>query len=1032
MGRTLQFNVSDPSLDCNVTAHGTFFGVTNQSTTEIAGNELTAMGTISASLGANTPPDGTVSADVDATYLPLMQLNFTVGEPEDVSVTSLTVTWNGTKVGATVISGIGIVNDTNGDGVIDWDLGETVISATTFIGNTSVLDLSRMADVTKGNTSSILIYVNTSARDIESGDKLAINISNPSTDYSAVGVESGLPINDTSTTAISSNVQTARHSGEIWVDQLPLVTDTIIKNEPNVDVVLLRLNLTAKGERVNVTSMKIKGIGRINETGNVTEVALRTDEEVISDRKDFELDDGYVELTISPELTIGKDASKEIDVIATISTVKLSAGDEIIVGLNNPATDLEAVGHLSRVLIQNTTTTALKNTTTVTGNISVDLGLNNTETGPITARGPVVDHNNTAILQLNFSASYEAINITAINVTWLGSENATNNITVVAYNDTNGTIPNDGKWDANDTKLGEAIFVYGTANVPFVTNLTVPGGNFRNMLLCLNVTRGYNFTIGKELKINVTNYIAVGSTSNKTITPIYGMPKVSNTLTGTGNITVVNGTATPQDQHILAGANTTVPVWQLNMSTNEENATLDSITLTFNGTANVTTDIAKVDLYHDLNASGMWDAGEPLIASNDTFVNRKVILVPTETFSINTTPVKSLLVTVNTTNEFKDNETIAFNITVNTTAPKMETPDVKATGVVSGIVIATNYTVPLSSNTLTGYGSIDVYDTTQPTVAYGGEHTYVEVLKLNFNATRGPIDIMNITLREEGTAKVSAPNRGVKNISVWMDGTAYNTTAVFTVENGTLIINTTTPQLVVDGLKTITIKVNTTKNLTVRETLFFEVNRSLGTGYNATCNESRKTPYSIETGEINNTITVGVPPIPVEQIGLDVDWNLISLWLIPDNTSIDAVTADIQDNLYGVYYYDAYTRTWKAYFPDWGVAGSNLKTMTAGLGYWIKMDAVDTLPVRGYFAPPGPVTPPSYSIYEGWNLIGFHSEREDITARTYFGTQGTHWRSIFKWNNQTDSYTSVKPTTILNQGEGYWLAALKNYTVYPM
>ena len=290
-------------------------------------------------------------------------------------------------------------------------------------------------------------------------------------------------------------------------------------------------------------------------------------------------------------------------------------------------------------------------------------------------------------------------------------------------------------------------------------------------------------------------------------------------------------------------------------------------------------------------------------------------------------------------------------------------------------------------------------------------------------------------LKENGTATISGANRGIQNVSVWFNGVKYNDTEGWPAENGTLVLelNHSGLGLIVNGTTNeVTIKVNTTANIATGQTIRFEFNRTLGTGYNATCNASTRTPYSNETGEINNTITVTKAPAAVSAIGLDEGWNLISLWLIPSSTSIDAVTADIEDNLYGVYYYDAYTGTWKSYFPEYGVSGSNLKTMTAGKGYWINMTAADTLPVSGNFLPSGMNTPPSYPLYEGWNLIGFHSENTSITASTYFGTQGTDWQSIFKWNNQTDSYETVTPSTTLNQGEGYWLAALKNYTVYPM
>jgi hypothetical protein len=1012
--KTLRFNVSDPSLDCNATAQGTTFGVTNQSTSAINGNALAGTGTIAASLGANTPPDGTVSSEVNATFLSLMQLNFTAGDPEDVNVTSLTITWNGTGIsGENATWSIGIANDTDANGEIDWGLGETVINKTTFAGNTSVHDLSTWANVTKGNTSSILIYVNTTAGNLTVGDTLAINISNPSTNYSAKGATSDKAINDTSTTAISSKRLTAYWTGEILIDQLALETDTIIKNETNNNVVLLRFNLTAKNETVNVTSIKIRGMGGINETVNVTGVALRTpaDGNVISDRKDFETDDGYVNLTISPALTVVN--TTEVDVIANITTTSLSAGDNITVGLYRPATDLKAVGYFSGVPIQNTTVTALSNITVVVGNVTVTTEW--TPSSPITAMA----QNDTEILRLNFSAFYESVNITGINVTWIGSPNATaGNITIGARNITNANAP---------VLLVVATFdVNNVSNLSLTpANLTIVNESYGVMSIYLNVTENYVFNLTDKLRINLTNYVAVGTTTNKTLKP-YGVPIESGIWEGTGNLTVID-TGEPPNANIVAGVNYTVPVWQLNMSTNLENATLENITLWFNGSH--LEDIAKVDLYNDTNANATVDANETIIATNLTAISDdgKVILNLTKTIYIYNTTVQSFLVTVNTTSSFKDNHTIGFNITRNSSA------DVRAKGLVSGIVMATNYTVPMNSSILTGKCCIDVYNmsTQPPGPVYANKSvTNVEVLKLNFSAPCCNVDILNITLQENGTAKVKDDPRGVTNISVWYDSKCYNSTAQFATEDGSLVINTTGLKLNCLPTNVVTITVNTTDKLTTGQTLIFKVNRTLGIGYNATCNESQQTPYSDETGEINNTITVTAAPA-ADTISLEAGWNLISLWLIPANTSIEVVTADILDNLdnrSGVWAYDAQTG-WHSYRPG---APPDLTEMTTGWGYWIKMNATDTLPVTGKFLPDPPETPPTYTVYKGWNLIGFHSLNESrVNATDYL--DGVSWKPpMYKYNAVTDQYEWTRGTDAMEQGKGYWVAVTDaEATIYP-
>ena len=1044
IGNTLRFNISNPSLDINATAFDVIFGVTNHTTTEIPGHELPATGTIVASLGANTPQAGFVSAAVNTTFLPLMQLNFTAGAPENVIIHNITVTWNGTtgqnRGGINMTSSVGIVNDTDGDGIIDWEADERILNVTTFDEEGyAVLNLSQVGylNVTKGTNVSVIIFVNTTSENITARDKLAINISNPRDHFNATGTVSNKRIFNPYTDPISSEVQEARDTGKILVDQLPLVRDTIIKNVTHNDVVMLRLNLRAVGEDINLTAMKIRGFEGINETNNVTGVALMTlpDENVISDRVDFTVDDGYVKLTVYPNLTIEAGRTKEVNVIANISTEKLSAGNEIILGLK-PAMDLEAVGVFSGVSIQNTTIEPLKNITTVTGNVSVDFGLNNIREGPITARG-VHDHNHTAILQLNFSAMYEPINITAINVTWLGCDNETANITVVAFNDTAGI--NYGVWDAKDRRLGEKVFEDGFANISFAPNLTVPEGSYKHMLICLNVTDNYNFTVGNRLQISVIDYIAVGTESSKTITPVHGVPRESHNLTGTGNITVID-TNLPKDAYILGG-DKTVPVWQLNMSTNHENATLTSITLTFNGTANPITDISAVNLFHDANSNATVDAGDKWLASNDTFVDNRITLAPIEPFHINITEKKSLLVTVNTTAEFKAGETIAFNITVNTTAPLMQSPDVKATGVDSRIVMATNYTVPMSSNITTGFGSIDLYlGDVQPDDIYVTKTGNVSVMALNFSAIRGKIDIQNITVTWNGTADTN----NIRNISIWKD----DNDGVFEVDDDTLInitafanqktIETFTTEvrrnLTVEGVtNNVFVVVNITRPLKINDTLGFDVNQTLGVGYNATCNATGRVPHSTMQEVITGKISVEeAPPVPPEvwRMELKAGWNLVS---VPKELGEAYDTAGELFNLVTgerIWHWNTTAKEWE---PEIDMRNY---TIRPGYGYWVfKLKDYTVTPEFKRFG--ADEIPPIISIplVKGWNMIGHldtEPENVSVALSTLIIEGYAQYRKLLWWNTTAGAFDicRVCPFGIphanqdfdtLKPFKGYWI-----------
>ena len=1011
LGKTLQFYIDNSSIDCIADGcAGTsayYRMVINETSDKIVGNELTVAGTITATCTGKVS-DGNVSSEVDESFVELMQLNFTASKTEAVNITSINVTWNGTGTPTGKISSIGIFNDTDADG--EWDKGETILNATTFEGNVAFLNLSYNGNnitVPAGGSVYAVIYVNTSAQGINPGDEIKVNISaTPYLNYTAYGTRSNVTITDLQTTAISSATMTARWTGSVSVTGYNL-TDTTWVEGAQTNFPVLALNFSATNETVNITSITLTASGSANESGNVT-VKLVIDSppfgsyenEQILASADFTADDGTVTLEPSPEIQVIAGNFTRVLVVADI-TDKVQAGENITISLKNPSTDYVAIGYYSGTRIQDSSTTAISNTTWATGNITVSLGTNTIKVGPITAMNATF----VPIMQLNFSATpgMEDVNITGITLNASLSSDAHNDTWGVGiFNDTDG----DGIKDPEEVVLGKGIFdANNTAVIDFTTtdvNLTINGTwaniSFNNTVVYVNTSD--NFNISDYLQIKLVSYNAVGVSSGQPL-EAFGVPIVSNKLTGTGNITVVNGTKTPSSQDILAGANTTVPVWQLNLSTNLENATLDSITLTFNGTANVT-DIAKVDLYYDVNGNGTVDANDTWLAGNNTFVDNKITLVPTETFYINTTVVKSLLVTVNTTDEFKDNDTIAFNITVNTTPPKMATPDVNATGVNSGRVIATNYTVPLSSNTLTGYGSIDLYlGDIQSNITNQTTSVNVSVMELNFSAPRGKIDIINITVVWNGTADKSK----LTNISIWQD----NGDGVFNETSDTLINMTTFPttgnitietNLTVEGVTNnvyIVVRIGGSP-LTAGKTLGFKVNQTLGVGYNATCNRTGREPYSTENKTIEGNISVVEKVVEVGALQLKAGWNLVS---VPKELSADYDTAGELFKLQKgelVYYYNASAKTYEQIDPN--------DTIEPGKGYWVYKKA--DYNVTPDFKEPDPrELPPEIPLERGWNMIG-HMDTKPVNVSTALGSLIVNgyakYSKILWWNTSTSPH----------------------------
>ncbi|MCW3135323.1 MAG: hypothetical protein N2V77_00040 [Canidatus Methanoxibalbensis ujae] len=164
-------------------------------------------------------------------------------------------------------------------------------------------------------------------------------------------------------------------------------------------------------------------------------------------------------------------------------------------------------------------------------------------------------------------------------------------------------------------------------------------------------------------------------------------------------------------------------------------------------------------------------------------------------------------------------------------------------------------------------------------------------------------------------------------------------------------------------------------------------------------------------------------------ISLTKGWNLISLPLIPENESIDSVLADCMDEIDSVHAYDARNGTWLTWRPYFG---GTLTTMTTGKGYWIFMDDACTFRYRGYYLNPGAL-PPSYEVVEGWNLIGFHSLRTNVTPAQYLEgvryTEPLYGYEDGRWILYCNGLYCDR--NFMDIGKGYWVYVTQPGTIVP-
>ena len=145
-------------------------------------------------------------------------------------------------------------------------------------------------------------------------------------------------------------------------------------------------------------------------------------------------------------------------------------------------------------------------------------------------------------------------------------------------------------------------------------------------------------------------------------------------------------------------------------------------------------------------------------------------------------------------------------------------------------------------------------------------------------------------------------------------------------------------------------------------------------------------------------------------------WNLISLSLLPADTSIETVLGAIVEQYSSVWTY--VNGAWQFYSPQ-QPGFSDLSALEPGKGYWINMDNSAILPVSGSDAPV------SISLTTGWNLVGYNESTSQSVADALSSISGK-FQNVWTYKKGAwQLYDPVSPgfsdLTILEPGRGYWI-----------
>jgi len=187
--------------------------------------------------------------------------------------------------------------------------------------------------------------------------------------------------------------------------------------------------------------------------------------------------------------------------------------------------------------------------------------------------------------------------------------------------------------------------------------------------------------------------------------------------------------------------------------------------------------------------------------------------------------------------------------------------------------------------------------------------------------------------------------------------------------------------------------------------------------------------HTVDTaGNVNETWvndTASTLPASGKTLDLYTGWNLISLPLMPEDTSITSLLSSINGNYSIVWAYNASDTAdhWKKYDPA-APFENDLTNMMSGEGYWIMMTTDDTLNISG--------TVPEATDIElksGWNLIGYNSLNPQPITNALSSING-NYSIIWAYNasDAVDHWKKYDPNApfgndleTMSPGYGYWI-----------
>ncbi|MGA2159061.1 MAG: hypothetical protein ABSG90_07565 [Dehalococcoidia bacterium] len=179
----------------------------------------------------------------------------------------------------------------------------------------------------------------------------------------------------------------------------------------------------------------------------------------------------------------------------------------------------------------------------------------------------------------------------------------------------------------------------------------------------------------------------------------------------------------------------------------------------------------------------------------------------------------------------------------------------------------------------------------------------------------------------------------------------------------------------------------------------------------------------------------GVFPVQTSPVvTLYPGWNLVSLPLVPTNSSIQNVLGNALPSITAIWTCTgggSTGGTWSSWSPGYS-AYSGLNTMVDGKAYWINTNLTSgnvQFTYQGRVGNPPPSAPPSYTYPAGWNMVGFTLASPSVgePVQSYLGVPNTTSANYnvpvigYNANSVSPAFTSLGLSDNMTPGLGYWV-----------